>query len=168
MSPSRSPPRRPFALKPVAAAARILARPVYKKHGLAEGAIGENWAEIVGEDWARVSSPRHLSRASRTLTVRVAGARALELAHLEREIAGRINAFAGRELVLRLKLIQGPIGARAHSGGGSRGLGRGAAPPSLPPSRREGETEDRLASALAALGAALAERHQNEVKDARS
>ena len=102
-------PRRPMALKPIARAAHALARPVYKRFGISEGAIAENWAEIVGGEWARRASPRHFNRQSQTLTLRVAGAHALELAHLERELIARINGFAGRELVKRLKLVQGPV-----------------------------------------------------------
>jgi hypothetical protein len=101
-----------MALKPVARAAHALARPVFKRFGISEGAIAENWAEIVGAEWAVRASPRHFNRQSQTLTLRVAGAHALELAHLEREMIARINGFAGRDLVKRLKLVQGPVTPR--------------------------------------------------------
>jgi hypothetical protein len=96
-------------LKPLARTARVFARPVMKRFGLSEGALGENWAEIAGPDWACVTAPRHLNHHSQTLTVRVAGARAVELAHMDAILIERINSFAGRQLVKRLKLVQGPV-----------------------------------------------------------
>jgi hypothetical protein len=176
-----------MALKPIARAAHALARPVYKKFGLSEGAIAENWAEIVGAEWARRASPRHFNRQSQTLTLRVAGAHALELAHLEREFIGRINGFAGRELVKRLKLVQGPVSsARALSfdsspvhggepapdlirGPPEAGRGEGRSPPLRPcgaPPPQAGEEIQKVAgihseslkSALAALGRAIKSR----------
>jgi hypothetical protein len=142
-----------MALKPVARAAHALARPVFKRFGISEGAIAENWAEIVGAEWARWASPRHFNRQSQTLTLRLAGAHALELAHLEREMIARINGFAGRDLVKRLKLVQGPVSsARARSLLSSPVHGGEPAPDAIrgPPEAGRGE---RRASPLRPCGA---------------
>ena len=149
-------PRRPMALKPVARAAHALARPVFKKYGLSEAAIAENWAEIVGPEWARVTAPRHFNRQSLTLTVKVAGARAPEFAHLEREIIQRINGFAGRELVRRLKIVQGPVGSAPRRAAPPRPLAPEAA---AAIDARAGVVSDPgLKAALSALGRAIKSR----------
>lgn len=149
-------PRRPMALKPVAKAAHALARPVFKKYGLSEGAIAESWAEIVGADWAGKTAPRHFSRQSQTLTVKVGGARALEFAHLEREMIARINGFAGRELVKRLKIVQGPVGAPRPPAAPPRALSSGEAAEIA--ARAEAISDEELKSALSALGWAIKSR----------
>lgn len=102
-------PRRPVALKPIGRIAFKAADKVLAKYGLGEVTLIEQWPEIAGERWASSTLPQHLNRRTDTLTVRVSGAAALELMHQEAELVSRINAYCGRRLVKRLKLIQGPI-----------------------------------------------------------
>src|SRR5262245_44089797 len=84
------------------------------RHGLAEGALIADWASIVGAVIAERSLPLRLSftggeRREGTLHVRVSGALALELQHLEPQILERINGFFGYRAVGRLKIHQGPV-----------------------------------------------------------
>ncbi len=84
------------------------------RHGLAEGGLVTDWAAIVGETIAERSLPQRLSftggeRRDGTLHVRVAGALALELQHLEPQILERINGYFGYRAVGRLRIHQGPV-----------------------------------------------------------
>jgi len=92
------------------------------RHGLAEGGLVTDWAAVVGQTIAERSLPLRLSftggeRRDGTLHVRVSGALALELQHLEPLVLERINGYFGYRAVGRLRIHQGPV-------------------PSLPESRR--------------------------------
>ncbi len=102
-------PRRPMALKPVGRFALKEAGKVLAKYGLGERSLIEQWSEIVGSHWAGLALPQHLNRRTETLTLRVVGSAALELAHQEGQLVDRINAYCGRRLVKRLKIVQGPL-----------------------------------------------------------
>ena len=150
-------PRRPMALKPVGRAALKEAGKVLAKYGLGENTLIEQWSEIVGAQWAGLTLPQHLNRRSETLTLRVAGPAALELAHQEAQLVDRINSYCGRRLVKRLKIVQGPLmrrstprrrPARALTAQEEQDIAESAARISDP----------RLKSALASLGRALRSR----------
>jgi hypothetical protein len=84
------------------------------RHGLAEGGLVTDWAAIVGATIAERSLPLRLSftggeRREGTLHVRVSGALALELQHLEPQILERINGYFGYRAVGRLRIHQGPV-----------------------------------------------------------
>lgn len=84
------------------------------RHGLAEGGLVTDWAAIVGRTIAERSLPLRLSftggeRREGTLHVRVSGALALELQHLEPQVIERINGYFGYRAVGRLKIHQGPV-----------------------------------------------------------
>ena len=84
------------------------------RHGLAEGGLVTDWAAIVGETIAERSLPQRLcftggERRDGTLHVRVSGALALELQHLEPQILERINGYFGYRAVGRLRIHQGPV-----------------------------------------------------------
>jgi hypothetical protein len=73
-----------------------------------------DWAAIVGETIAERSLPLRLSftggeRREGTLHVRVSGALALELQHLEPQVLERINGYFGYRAVGRLRIHQGPV-----------------------------------------------------------
>lgn len=100
---------------------RNVTRPLIKKHGFSEPRIFHQWGEIVGETMARMSCPMRISqnRSSKagykggaTLTIRVAGAAALELEHSTPQILERINIFYGHKAITRLRLEQGPLPVR--------------------------------------------------------
>jgi hypothetical protein len=136
-APARLAPRRRMALKRIGGEALKSARKALGKYGLGEAAIIENWGEMVGPRWAGLTLPQHLNRRSATLTIRVAGAVALELAHVEPQIVERINTFCGRALVARIKIVQGPLPRAA---------------PRRPPPRRLTDAEEEH---LAARGAPI-------------
>ncbi len=127
------------------------------KRGFAEGGIVTDWAAIVGSELAASSLPERLSfaqgeRRDGTLQVRVTGAFALELQHLEPMVIERINSYFGYRAVARLKIRQGPVPRRR----GRR--------PSPAPDPAAGRTVDlavadiadpQLKAALAGFGRAL-------------
>jgi len=89
-------------------------RKVLGRNGLAEGGLVADWGSIVGPHIAGCSLPLRLSfnaaeRREGTLHVRVSGALALELQHLEPQILERINGYFGYRAVARLKIHQGPV-----------------------------------------------------------
>ncbi len=84
------------------------------RHGLAEGGLVTDWAAVVGSTIAERSLPLRLSftggeRREGTLHVRVSGALALELQHLEPLVLERINGYFGYRAVGRLRIHQGPV-----------------------------------------------------------
>lgn len=88
-----------------------------RKRGFAESAVVTNWAEIIGPELAADTAPQKLAfprggRSGGTLHVRVVGALATELQHLEPLVIERINTYFGYRAVARLALVQGPLPAR--------------------------------------------------------
>lgn len=81
----------------------------FRAQGFAEGALVARWAEIVGDVYARHSTPEALrftggAREGGTLHVRVTGAFAPRLAIVEGEVVARVNRYLGRAVVARLNL----------------------------------------------------------------
>src|SRR5215510_11212248 len=102
------------AMLSLAATLPRVTRKILGRHGLAEGGLVADWASIVGATIAGCSLPLRLSftggeRRDGTLHVRVAGALALELQHLEPQVLERINGYFGYRAVGRLKIHQGPV-----------------------------------------------------------
>ncbi|HTO80782.1 MAG TPA: DciA family protein [Methylomirabilota bacterium] len=98
----------------IAATLPRVTRKILGRHGLAEGGLVADWASIVGATIAGCSLPLRLSftggeRRDGTLHVRVSGALALELQHLEPQVLERINGYFGYRAVGRLKIHQGPV-----------------------------------------------------------
>jgi hypothetical protein len=100
----------------IAASVAKLTKPVLDKRGRAFAALVGEWAEIVGPALAPVTLPEKLSTGPASdlepgavLTMRVAGAAALEIQHTAPQILERINAFLGYTAVSRLKLVQAPM-----------------------------------------------------------
>jgi len=137
-----------------------ITRPIFGARGLADGAIVNDWANIVGEILARHSAPeRVVCRQGRkdggVLHLRIDnGGLAMEIQHLAPVLIERINGYFGFRAVDALKITQGPLPGR---------------PDDLrPPARRLNEDENRrllddlqcvddpeLRDALAALGRAV-------------
>jgi len=113
------------------------------RHGLAEGGLVTDWAAVVGQTIAERSLPLRLSfaggeRRDGTLHVRVSGALALELQHLEPLVLERINGYFGYRAVGRLRIHQGPV----------PGLPEPQRPPASAPSA---EAEAAIASQVSAV-----------------
>lgn len=116
-----APPRRMNRAVSITRPLRNVTRPLIKKHGFSEPQIFHQWAEIVGETMAAMSCPMRISQnrsssagyqGGATLTIRVAGAAALELEHSAPQILERINIFYGHKAITRLRLEQGPLPVR--------------------------------------------------------
>ncbi len=111
----RSAPRQKLTFERLGTRLDGLTRKAFTKFGFADDHVLTRWREIVGPQLARLTSPERLSRPAKgssggsTLTVRVAGAAALEMQHLSPQIIDKINGFYGRPVVGRLKLVQGPL-----------------------------------------------------------
>jgi hypothetical protein len=105
---------RTCAMLSLAATLPRVTRRTLGRHGLAEGGLIADWRSVVGAMIAERSLPLRLSfaggeRREGTLHVRVSGALALELQHLEPQILERINGFFGYRAVGRLRIHQGPV-----------------------------------------------------------
>jgi hypothetical protein len=96
--------------------------PSLKAKGFVSSAIHLHWADIVGHALAPWSEPiavkwpmlppgadQDASKAGANLTVKIAGAFALDLQHQAPQIIERVNSFFGWRCVDRLTIKQGPI-----------------------------------------------------------
>ena len=84
----------------------------FKRFGFMQGAVVSRWSEIVGERYARVSSPESIRfpagrKSGGVLTLLVEGAHAPLMQHLTPLIVERVNRFFGYEAVNRLVFRQG-------------------------------------------------------------
>jgi hypothetical protein len=84
----------------------------FKRFGFVQGAVVSRWAEIVGERYAKVSSPESIRfpagrKSGGVLTLLVEGAHAPLMQHLTPLIIERVNRFFGYEAVNRLAFRQG-------------------------------------------------------------
>ena len=120
-SPVMSKPRRPTndAAAPRGGRARSAGDIVgkvggvaFKRFGFVQGAVVSRWGEIVGERYAKVSSPESIRfsagrKSGGVLTLLVEGAHAPLMQHLTPLIIERVNRFFGYEAVNRLVFRQG-------------------------------------------------------------
>ena len=117
--PNASPPPADAAprkgrMQALAASLPRIAGKALGKRGLAEGGLVTDWTAIVGDQIADATLPIKLAFTGRerrdgTLHLRVSGAIALELQHLEPQLIERINAYLGYGAVARLRLERGPL-----------------------------------------------------------
>ena len=89
-----------------------IAGTTFKRFGFVQGAVVSRWAEIVGERYARVSTPESIrfsagKNAGGTLTLSVEGAHAPLIQHLGPLIIERVNRFFGYEAVSNIAFRQG-------------------------------------------------------------
>lgn len=101
----------------------------FRKFGFVQSAVVSRWAEIVGERYARVSSPESIrfpvgEKIGGTLTLVVQGAHAVTMQHVLPEIMERVNRFFGYAAVAKVAIRQGQVAAKAAPR---------VAPPSLKP-----------------------------------
>ena len=86
----------------------------FRRFGFVQGAIVSRWAEIVGERYARVSSPESIrfptgKKGGGALTLLVDGAHAPLIQHLTPLIIERVNRFFGYSAVNRIIFRQGKL-----------------------------------------------------------
>jgi hypothetical protein len=84
----------------------------FRRFGFVQSSIVSRWAEIVGERYARVSSPESIKfpagqKAGGVLTLLVEGAHAPLIQHLTPMIVDRVNRFFGHAAVNRVVFRQG-------------------------------------------------------------
>jgi hypothetical protein len=84
----------------------------FKRFGFIQSSIVSRWAEIVGERYAKVSSPESISfpggrKSGGALTLLVEGAHAPLIQHLAPMIIERVNRFFGHAAIDRLIFRQG-------------------------------------------------------------
>ncbi len=110
----------------LAAAASKVTRAAFRRRGFAEAGVLTQWPAIVGAELAAGSCPEKLTfrpgeGKDGTLHVRVDGALAIELQHLEPQVVERINTYFGSRVVGRIAIKQGPLPER---GGARRAASR--------------------------------------------
>jgi len=89
----------------------------FRRFGFVQSAVVSRWAEIVGERYAKVSSPESIRfptgrKSGGVLTLLVEGAHSPLLQHLSPLIIERVNLFFGYEAVNRVVFRQGKPPAR--------------------------------------------------------
>lgn len=113
--PRKADARRVGRARTVGETVAHLTRPLFRRRGLADGALARDWPLIVGEMLAQSSWPERIAfprgqRTGGTLHLRLAhGSLALELQHLEPLVLERVNGYFGYAAVSRLKMVQGPL-----------------------------------------------------------
>jgi hypothetical protein len=113
------PPKRPRNAAPLADLVGKTIGDAFARQGFAVVEIVTHWPEIVGEELAKRSEPMKLTWPRRddpdsvgVLQVRVEGAYALEIQHLQPVIIERVNRYFGWRCVGRLAIRQGPVAPR--------------------------------------------------------
>jgi hypothetical protein len=84
----------------------------FRKFGFVQSSIISRWGEIVGERYARASTPESIrfplgKREQGTLTVVTGGAHAPMMQHVAPVILERVNRFFGYEAVVKVLIRQG-------------------------------------------------------------
>ena len=90
----------------------------FRRFGFVQSAIVSRWSEIVGERYAKVSSPESIRfpagrKTSGVLTLLVEGAHGPLLEHLSPLIIERVNRFFGHQAIDRVVFRQGKPIAKA-------------------------------------------------------
>ena len=105
-------PQRSNRARPVSELLPDVGRAAFRKFGFVQHAIVSRWGEIVGERYARVSSPESIrfptgKKGGGALTLLVEGAHAPLMQHLAPIIIERVNRFFGHAAVNRVIFRQG-------------------------------------------------------------
>ena len=107
-------------IRPAPKAGRSMAKLIKaldEKFGQGTGALSARWREIVGETLAKRTEPSKLSKpragGGAILEIKVDGPAAALIQHQSGEILQRVNLFLGTGSVERLRIVQGPVKARA-------------------------------------------------------
>jgi hypothetical protein len=92
----------------------LVGDPSFRRFGFVQGSIVSRWAEIVGDRYAKVSSPESIRfpmgrKAGGVLTLLVDGAHAPLIQHLTPMIVERVNRFFGHAAINRIVFKQGKV-----------------------------------------------------------
>ena len=91
-------------------------RVAFRRFGFIQSSVVSRWAEIVGERYARVSTPESIrfptgKKSGGTLTLLVEGAHAPLVQHLGPMIIERVNRFFGYQAIVQIAFRQGRVPA---------------------------------------------------------
>ena len=91
----------------------------FRRFGFMQNEVVARWAEIVGEQYARYSTPEAIAfpagkKSDGTLKVCVTGSFAPLLKHVEPQVIERVNRYFGYAAVSRLALRHGDLPALAR------------------------------------------------------
>ena len=91
----------------------------FRRFGFVQSSIVSRWSEIVGERYARISSPESIRfpagrKSGGVLTLLVEGAHAPLMQHLTPLIVEKVNRFFGHEAIDRVVFRQGRLPAPAQ------------------------------------------------------
>jgi len=160
-----TPPKRRRNASPLADLVSKTVGDAFARQGFAAVEIVTHWQEIVGEDLARRSEPIKLVWPRRddpdsigVLQIRVEGAYALEIQHLQPVIIERVNRYFGWRCIGRLAIRQGPVSFRRNR----PARRKEPTPEEIEKTRQSiGKFEsDALADAVARLGTLIKRRSQ--------
>ncbi len=104
--------KRPFGfLRPVGQLVPQLTKKIFSKRGLNNAAIITDWQKIIGTDLARHSQPDRLifpkgERNGAILHIKVEGALATQMQHMEVMVIDRVNSYFGYKAVAEIRLSQ--------------------------------------------------------------
>ncbi|WP_066799205.1 DUF721 domain-containing protein [Sphingomonas soli] len=151
-----TPPQRAMRARAVSELLPDVGRAAFRKFGFVQHSIVSRWVEIVGERYARVSTPESIrfpqgKRAEGVLSLVVGGAHAPMMQHIAPEIVERVNRFFGYPAVARLSIRHGEV----------KKLDKPLPPPSLKPLSEEmseslrGIADPELKNVLEALAAGV-------------
>lgn len=116
--PDDVPERISRGLLGMAALTERVARPVLGKRGFAAGQVIARWAEIVGPELARSTTPERVqfdrgARSGGTLHLRISSGGAAVLIQPQIPlITERVNNFLGIGAIKHIKVVQGPLPQR--------------------------------------------------------
>jgi hypothetical protein len=102
-------PARRGRAAPVAGDVGLAGGAAFARAGFTDPSLVLRWTEIAGPEIARIARPLKFSEAGGVLTLLAEPAAALFLGHDARALAGRINAYLGRNAVSRVKFVQGAL-----------------------------------------------------------
>ncbi|WP_417319648.1 DUF721 domain-containing protein [Emcibacter sp.] len=119
--PEKSYRRKGHGTQAISELARQVSSGSFRRFGFAQSEIIARWPDIVGPVLSGCSVPERLTfprteGAGGTLYIRMEGAFAAEMQHLEELVLERINGFYGYRAVDRLVYRHGPVPARRNSG----------------------------------------------------
>lgn len=88
----------------------------FRKFGFVQASVVSRWAEIVGERYAKVSTPESIrfpagKKSGGTLNLVVEGAHAPLMQHMAPLVMERLNRFFGYEAVTKVAFRQGRVAA---------------------------------------------------------
>ena len=101
-------------------------KPLSKKYKGSSSAamLHKNWPEIVGQRWAKISTPVKFTRGrdGRTLVISAPGAAATLIMAASGSIIERLNMHLGTDHVAKLRLVQTKLKTDSHNLAPKRGL----------------------------------------------